>query len=51
VGLGDTSKHWEIAQLAVETGISPLDLLQLDERMLWTLQRYLVAKANASQKR
>lgn len=51
VGLGDTSTHWAIAQLACETGISPRELIALEPRMLWTMQRYLVAKANASNKR
>jgi hypothetical protein len=34
--------HWLVAQLAVETGISPVDLLQLQPRMLWTIERYMV---------
>jgi hypothetical protein len=42
VGLGESSAHWYIATLAVETGISPRELMELDERMLWTLGRYLV---------
>jgi hypothetical protein len=49
-GLGETSAHWLIAQIAVETGISPTELLSLEPRMLFTLQRALVAKANASRK-
>ena len=47
-GLGETSAHWLIAQIAVETGISPNELLALDPRMLFTLERALVAKANQS---
>jgi len=49
-GLGETSAHWLIAQIAVETGISPTELLALDPRMLFTLERALVAKANQSRK-
>jgi hypothetical protein len=49
-GLGETSAHWLIAQIAVETGISPTELLSLEPRMLFTLQRALVAKGNASRK-
>jgi hypothetical protein len=30
--------------MAVETGISPRELLQLDDRMLWTMYRWIVAK-------
>jgi len=30
--------------LAVESGISPLELMQLDERMLWTIGRYLISR-------
>jgi hypothetical protein len=30
--------------MAVETGISPRELLQLDDRMLWTMYRWMVAK-------
>jgi hypothetical protein len=33
-----------IASLAVESGISPVDLLQLEPRLLWTIQRYLVSR-------
>lgn len=36
-----------IAGIAVETGISPVDLLQLEPRMLWTIQRYMAAKYTA----
>jgi hypothetical protein len=43
-GLGDRSAHWFIAILACETGISPRELMRLEPRMLWTMQRYLVAK-------
>jgi len=49
-GLGETSAHWLIAQIAVETGISPNELLALEPRMLFTLERALVAKANQSRK-
>lgn len=49
-GLGETSAHWLIAQIAVETGISPNELLALDPRMLFTLERALVAKGNQSRK-
>ena len=34
-----------IATLAVETGISPRELMALNPRMLWTIQRYIVAKS------
>ena len=37
--------HWRLAWIAVETGISPLDLIQLEPRMLWTISRYLSNKA------
>jgi hypothetical protein len=33
-----------IAALAVETGISPRELMALEPRMLWTIERYLVAR-------
>jgi hypothetical protein len=49
-GLGETSAHWLIAQIAVETGISPNDLLELEPRMLFTLERVLIAKGNAQKK-
>jgi hypothetical protein len=39
-----------IAQLAYEYKLSPNELLELDPRMLWTLQRYLVARVNAMNK-
>jgi hypothetical protein len=39
--LGETSAHWVIAMIACETGISPRELLLLDERMLFTLKRYV----------
>jgi hypothetical protein len=39
-----------IAQLAYEYKISPRELLELDPRMLWTLQRYLIARINAANK-
>jgi hypothetical protein len=44
-GLGDSSAHWFIAALAVETGIAPSALLAEEPRMLWTMQRYLVARS------
>jgi hypothetical protein len=44
IGLGDSSAHWFIAGLAVETGIAPSVLMQESERMLWTMHRWLVAK-------
>ena len=43
-GLGDDSMHWKIALIAVETGLSPRELLELSPRMLWTIERYLVSK-------
>ena len=49
-GLGETSAHWLIAQIAVETGISPNELLELEPRMLFTLERALIAKGNAQKK-
>lgn len=42
-----SSAHWSIAAIAVETGISPLDLMQLEPRMLWTIERYMIAKYRA----
>lgn len=48
-GLGDQSMHWFIASLACETGISPRELMELEPRMLWTLNRYLVARAQKQQ--
>jgi hypothetical protein len=35
--------HWNLAQLAYEYHISPRELMELEPRMLWTMQRYLVA--------
>jgi hypothetical protein len=46
--LGETSAHWFIAGLACETGISPRELLELEPRMLWTMNRYLAAKNTAN---
>jgi hypothetical protein len=40
-----------IAQLSYEYKISPRELLELEPRMLWTLQRYLIARINAQNKR
>ena len=42
--------HWRIATLAVESGISPLDLLQLEPRMLWTIEKYLIGRAKNQNK-
>jgi hypothetical protein len=39
-----------IAQLAVETGISPRELASLHPRMLFTLQRAVEAKYKAGQR-
>lgn len=47
MGLGDSSMHWQIAALAVETGLSPVELMKLEPRMLWTIERYLIARAQA----
>lgn len=44
MGLGEHSLHWDIAIVAVETGISPNELMQLEPRMLWTMMRYLITK-------
>ena len=44
-GFGESSAHWFIAQVAVETGISPRELMELEPRMLWTIHRYLVSKS------
>jgi hypothetical protein len=33
-----------VASLAVETGISPRELMALDDRMLWTMYRWIVSK-------
>lgn len=48
-GLGDDSMHWKLAVMAVETGISPRELLALEPRMLWTMERYMISKAQAAQ--
>jgi hypothetical protein len=47
VGLGDSSLHWEIAALSVETGIAPSVLMEQEPRMLWTMARYIVARSQA----
>jgi hypothetical protein len=39
-----------IAQLAVETGISPTELANLNPRMLFTIQRAVEAKYKATQR-
>jgi len=41
--LGAWSLHWTLAQLSHEFKISPRELMELEPRMLWTMQRYLVA--------
>jgi hypothetical protein len=51
VGLGENSLHWQIAALAVETGISPRELTELEPRMLWTMGRYVVARSQAMQRK
>lgn len=38
--------HWKIAIIAVETGLSPRELLELSPRMLWTLEKVLTWKAS-----
>jgi hypothetical protein len=38
-----------IATIAVETGLSPTELMNLEPRMLWTIQRYMVARAQKEQ--
>jgi hypothetical protein len=43
--------HWAIAQMSVETGISPRELMNLEPRMLWTMQRYLIARSQKSQRK
>jgi hypothetical protein len=44
VPLGDESAHWTIAQLAVELGIAPSVLMNESPRMLFTMQRVLLAR-------
>lgn len=39
--------HWVLAQLSYEFKLSPRELLELEPRMLWTMQRYLVAVSRA----
>lgn len=48
-GLGETSAHWYIAMLSVETGIAPSALMQESERMLWTLGKAVEARNSAKQ--
>lgn len=50
-GLGDSSLHWLIAQIAVETGLSPTELINLEPRMLFTIQRYMIWKSQERAKR
>jgi hypothetical protein len=42
--------HWKIALLAVETGLSPRELLELSPRMLFTIEKYLTFKYSAQHK-
>jgi len=35
--------------IAVETGISPRELLELEPRMLWTIERYLINRSHQQQ--
>ncbi len=42
--------HWTVAALAVETGISPRELMNLEPRMLWTIQRYLISRGQEQRK-
>lgn len=41
--------HWYIAAIACETGISPRELMELEPRMLWTINRYLIGRAQKQQ--
>ncbi len=43
--------HWQIAMIAVETGIAPSVLMQQEPRMLWTMVRYMVSRAQAQQRK
>jgi len=43
--------HWHIASLAVESGISPNELLKLEPRMLFTIERYLVWRSHQQKQR
>jgi len=43
--------HWLVATIAVETGLSPTELLNLEPRMLFTIQRYMVGKSKRAQGR
>jgi hypothetical protein len=43
--------HWQVAMIAVETGISPRELMALEPRMLWTMVRYMVSRAQAQQRK
>jgi len=36
--------------LSVETHISPRELMELEPRMLWTMQRYLVSRSQQGKK-
>jgi hypothetical protein len=50
-GIGDDSVHWLIATIAVETGLSPTELMNLEPRMLFTIERYMVGRARRKQSR
>jgi hypothetical protein len=39
-----------IAGIACETGIGPTELMNLEPRMLWTLNRYLVHRKQTEQR-
>jgi hypothetical protein len=40
-----------IATLAVETNIPPSELLSMDSRLLWTIERYLVNRSQQAKKK
>jgi hypothetical protein len=48
--LGESSSHWLIASLAVETGIAPSVLVLQSERMLWTMLGYIRWRSVHSQR-
>jgi hypothetical protein len=37
--------------IAVETGISPRELMALEPRMLWTMVRYMISRAQGQQRK
>jgi len=43
--------HWLIATLAVETGLSPTELMNMEPRMLFTIQRYVMGQSRRQQRR